>query len=239
MRLGDVDALLRDLRPGQLDQPIEIGADHAVLGRSLGHALEPLQLLQSLLLALLGHAGLLDRLTQFGDLGRAFLALAELLLNLAELLAQDMFALTAGERLLRLLADLLGQAQHLDLLREIAQQLVETIGDVEGLQQVLLLGRGEIRDVGDEVGERRRRLDLIDGAGNLRRDVGEERNRLARALLQLVHARGDLGGIDFGLADLVDPGHQEGIAGQEFEHAEAPRAAGDEMMGAVGRGHIA
>ena len=54
-----------------------------------------------------------------------------------------------------------------------------------------------------------------------------------------MHARGDLGGIDFGLADLVDPRHEIGIAGQELEHAEAPRAARDQMMVAVGRGHIA
>ena len=31
-RFGDVDALVGELRPGQLDQPIEVGADHAVLG---------------------------------------------------------------------------------------------------------------------------------------------------------------------------------------------------------------
>ena len=69
--------------------------------------------------------------------------------------------------------------------------------------------------------------------------VGQQRDRLARALLQLVHARGDLGGKDLGLADLVDAGDQERIARQEFEHAEAPRAARDQMMVAVRRGHVA
>ena len=64
--------------------------------RGLGHALEPLQLLQRLLLGLLRHAGLLDRLAQLGDLGLAVLALAKLLLNLAELLAQDVLALPPG-----------------------------------------------------------------------------------------------------------------------------------------------
>ena len=125
-----------------------------MLGGRLGHALEPLQLLQRLLLGLLRHAGLLDRLAQIGDLGLALVAFAELLLDLAKLLAQDVLALPARQRLLRLLADLLGQAQHLDLLREIAQQLVEPLGDVEGLQQVLLLGRRQVGDVGDEIGKR-------------------------------------------------------------------------------------
>ena len=31
-RLGDVDRVRAELRPGQLDQPVEIGADHAVFG---------------------------------------------------------------------------------------------------------------------------------------------------------------------------------------------------------------
>ena len=236
---GDVDLLVGQLRPGQLDQPIEIGADHAVLGGCLGHALEPLELLQRLVLGFLGHAGFGDRLAQFGNLGLAVLALAKLLLDLAKLLAQDVLALASGQRFLRLLADLLGQPQHLDLLGEVAQQLVEPFAGVERLQQVLLLGRREVRDIGDEVGQRRRRLNLLDGRGDLGRQVGQQRNRLAGALLQLVHARGDLGGKHLGLADLVDARHQERIARQEFEHAEAPYAAGHQMMIAVRRGDIA
>ena len=75
--------------------------------------------------------------------------------------------------------------------------------------------------------------------GDLRRHVGQQRDHLAGALLQLMHARGDLGREDFGLADLVDAGDQERIARQEIAHAEAPRAAGDQMMVAVGRGDVA
>jgi len=43
-------------------------------------------------------------------------------LNLAQLLAQDVLALAAAQRFLRLLADLLRQAQHLDLLGEFARR---------------------------------------------------------------------------------------------------------------------
>ena len=71
------------------------------------------------------------------------------------------------QRFLRLLADLLGQAQHFDLLREDAQQLVEALLDVEGLEQVLLLGRREVGGIGDEIGKRRRRLNLVYGVGKL------------------------------------------------------------------------
>ena len=65
-----------------------------------------------------GMPGLFDGLAQLGDLGAGAFALAKLLLNLAKLLAQDVLALAALQRFLGLLADLLGQAQDLDLLRE-------------------------------------------------------------------------------------------------------------------------
>ena len=92
-------------------------------GRRLGHALEALELLERLLLGLLRHAGLLDLLPKLGELGRFFVALAELLLNLPELLAQDVLALLRGQRLLRLLADLLGELENLDALDQHASTL--------------------------------------------------------------------------------------------------------------------
>ena len=54
-----------------------------------------------------------------------------------------------------------------------------------------------------------------------------------------MRARGNLGREDFGLADLLNACDQERIARQELAHAEAPRAAGDQMMVAVGRGDVA
>ena len=76
-------------------------------------------------------------------------------------------------------------------------------------------------------------------AGDLGRHVGKQRDGLARALLQLVHAGGDLGRIDFGLADLLDAGDEERVAREKLAHAEAPRAARHEVMSAVRRGHVA
>ena len=117
-RFGDVDGVGIELRPGQIDEPIQIGPDHSVFGGGLGHALEPLELLRGLVLGLFRHARLLDRVAQLGDLGRFFIALPQLFLNVAELLAQDVLALLGGKRLLGLLADLLGELEHLDPLRK-------------------------------------------------------------------------------------------------------------------------
>ena len=68
--------------------------------------------------------------------------------------------------------------------------------------------------------------------------AGRQRDRLARPLFQLMHAGGDLGRIDLGLAHLIDEGDEEGIAGEELGDAEAAGAARDDVMIAVRRRHI-
>ena len=66
--LADIDRLLLRQIPRQLDQPVEIGAHHAVLGGRFRHALEPAQLATRLFLDILRHLGLGDRLAELGDL---------------------------------------------------------------------------------------------------------------------------------------------------------------------------
>src|SRR5581483_6174880 len=61
-RLGDVDRPLLGQLPRQLDQPIQIGAHHAVFAGGFRHALQPAQLLARLILYLFGHAGFADGL---------------------------------------------------------------------------------------------------------------------------------------------------------------------------------
>ena len=117
-RLGDLDRLLVGQLPGQLDQPVEIGPDHAGLGGGLGHALVAAQLLAGLGLDLLGHAGRGDRLRELGHLLGLAVALAELALDRGHLLAQHRLALALVEGGLGLPADLVGNSQHLDALGE-------------------------------------------------------------------------------------------------------------------------
>src|SRR5262249_45753160 len=137
-----------------------------------------------------------------------------------------------------LLADLLRQPQHLELLREIAQQLVEPLRHVEGLEQVLLVGRAQVGDAGSEYGNRGRGLDLLDRAPYLGWRFREEEDWSPPPLIQPTHVRGARGREDLGPAALVETGDPVRIAGQKLEHAKATPAAGTEMMIAVRRGHI-
>ena len=89
-RRPDVDRRLLGQRPGQIHQPIEVGPHHAVLARSLGHALKPAQLLARLVVDLLRHVCVRNRLLEFCDLGRlSLIRFAKLALNGRHLLAQQ------------------------------------------------------------------------------------------------------------------------------------------------------
>jgi hypothetical protein len=156
-RLGDVDRIVTELRPRQIDQPVEVGAHHRVLGGGLGHALEALELLARLLLGLLGHSGLGDRLVQLLDLGGRALALAELLLDRPQLLAQDVLALAALDRVLGLLADVARDLEHLDPVAEQLDDPVEAALQVDGLEDLLLLLDLEVHEARDQVGADRGR----------------------------------------------------------------------------------
>ncbi len=238
-RFGDIDVVGIELRPGQIDEPIQIAADHAVFGGGLGHALEPLELLRRLVLRLLRHAGRLDRLAQLGDLGRLFVALTQLLLNVAQLLAKDVLALLRRQRLLGLLADLLGELEHLDALRKQRKHLVEPIADVDRVQHVLLFRGLGIEDAGNEIGERGGRIEVLDRRCDFRWNVGPELDGFARARSDQADARFDLGGDDLGYADLFDPRDQKRKPGQQLDEAKAPHTLHHRVMRAVRSGDVA
>ncbi|MGY4416111.1 hypothetical protein ACVWW4_007847 [Bradyrhizobium sp. LB7.1] len=109
-RFLDVDRLLRGQRPGQLDQPVQIGTDHAGFAGGLRHALVAPQLLLRMSIRLGRHVGLGDGSGQLGDLGRLAVAFAELALDGRHLLAQDRLALPFVEAGAGLLADLVADA---------------------------------------------------------------------------------------------------------------------------------
>ena len=92
-------------------------------------------------LHLLGHLRFRDRLVQFRDFLGLAVAFAELALDRRHLLAQDRLALALVEHGLGLPADLLGEPQHLDALRQEPRNLVHAHIEVDGLQDLLLLAR--------------------------------------------------------------------------------------------------
>ena len=97
----EIAALLRLLVPGHGDQPVEVVARDGRFGRHRRHRLEPLQLLDRLLLDLLGHLRLFDLLLQLLDLVALLVLAAQFLLDRLHLLVEVVLLL----RLLHLLLD--------------------------------------------------------------------------------------------------------------------------------------
>ncbi len=101
-RMGNVYHALGRHRPRQAKQHLEIRPDDRVLRGSGGQALESRKLTVHLLASLLGELLLLRLLTQSVHLGGLLVLLAQLLLDRAELLSQEVLSLSLAHRLLRL-----------------------------------------------------------------------------------------------------------------------------------------
>ena len=165
-------------------------------------------------------------------------ALAQLLLDLAHLLAQHVLALALVELLLGLLADLLGDAQHADALGEVLEHLVEAPLEVEGLEQVLLVLVLDVEQVGDHVGEQRRRVMPCTTTASSSGALGSS-EIASTAWLFSWRKRASTSGSTLPRLDHLHARHQERPARQELEHAEAALALHHEVMRALGAGDVA
>ena len=103
------------------------------------HAGEPLELALGLAQDLLGRARRLDPLPELGDLGVLALALAQLLLDRLDLLAEEMVALGLGELGADLLLDLGRELEDGELAREVLPEPLQPGADVDLAQEDLLL----------------------------------------------------------------------------------------------------
>ena len=242
-RLGDVDRRLLGQRPGQLDQPVEIGAHHAVFAGRLRHALaagaapcapapRPPSASRALAIASL----------ELGDLGGlALVAFAELPLDRRHLLAQQHLALALVERRLGLLADLARQAQHLDAVGEQARDPVDAARSTSIVSRISCFSSGVDVHVGrDQVGERRRAcstpwIAATSSGGACGRSCSASSAWPLR-WTKRASISSDI------VRRLRDPQHardEERPAVEELDDAEALLALADEMMGAVRRGDVA
>ena len=200
------------------------------------HALQPLEFALRLLLDLRRHAGVLDGLLQLVELGRGGIGVAELLLNLAQPLAQHRFLLPFVEGLAGLLVDLARHLQHLDAPAEQGEHAVEPRLQIEGGEDFLFLGGLQIHEARDHVGERGNRLDAANGVDQFARRLRQQLHGLRGLFAQIESAGFDLAVEHRGFLVRLDARHQEGFAADIVQHREALLALGDQVVGAVRRG---
>ncbi len=138
-RVLEVEVVLGRCVPRQRRDPLEVGADDAVLGRRRRQLLEPAELAVGRLARVLRQPGRVDLLAQLVHLGLLLVALAELLLDRLQLLAQEVLALALFHLRLHLGLDLRAELDHLELAGEDLREPAQPLVDVDLLQQRLLL----------------------------------------------------------------------------------------------------
>ena len=161
--VGDVQVILGQGRPGQGDQPVEVGTDHAILGRGRRQPGQAIQFAQGLFLGLLRHPGRFDFLAEFAHLSGLLVLFAQLPLDGLQLLAQEVFPLHFLDFGTGLVLDLLAQFQHLDLAGQDAHQTAQFVGHRVQFQDGLGVLQAHALEVGHGVGRLQRVFEGQDG----------------------------------------------------------------------------
>ncbi|MBS1125982.1 MAG: hypothetical protein H6Q98_920, partial [Nitrospirae bacterium] len=191
LRLRDVDRRRRERVPWQAGHPLEIGADHGILGRGLVQLLHARQFALRLFLGLGRQLRLLDLLAQALRLRAVVRLLAQLLADGRELLPQDVLPLRLLHLVLGLALDLPAQLQDLDLPVQYQHEPVHLLGDGVDLQDLLTLPELQADVRRHQVGELARILDVERRRRELLGHVRRERHHLLEQLGKPAHQRLD------------------------------------------------
>ena len=220
-RLAHVQPVRRGLGPGQVGQPLHVGAGHVVLGAGRVHEAHAAQLLAGGLVRLLRHVGHGHALAQALEVVLVIGGLAQLLLDALQLLTQQQLALRARHLLLHQVRDLALHAEHLALAVHHVDDGAQTGAHVQRLEHGLLdvVGHGHVRR--DQVGQGAGLHHVVQDAGRLARLAGQVLVQGTRGLAQVqcqcvelhVHRRR--------LVDALHPGREAGVAPQRLEDAHA------------------
>ncbi len=180
-RFGDVHFAAGSFRPRQHRQPLDVVPGNRIVRRHGGHARQSAQFFQRFFLDLVRHAGIFDFLPQFFGIARAFILLAQFLLNGLHLLAQVVLPLRLLHSVLHLRLDLVAELLHLQLFRQMLVNLLQAHSNIGRLERVLLIGGGERRQRrGNEIDQAARLLDVHRHGGKLIRECRRPRNNLLK-----------------------------------------------------------
>ena len=156
------------IAPRQLRNRLEVRADHLRLHRLLADARQPRPLAIDFFARLVRERQCIELgLELLQSLVVGFTALAKLLLDRLQLLAQVDLALAIAELLFDLLLNVLLDREQLDLALDMDQHAAQPVLDGEHLEQRLAFRDGNVEVAGDQVDEPTRILDvrqhLLDG----------------------------------------------------------------------------
>ena len=239
-RVAELEVVVGLLGPGQLGHPLEVGADHLGLGRVGVHAREPVELALGLGARFVVHAGALDARAQLVLLGLALRALAELFLDLAHLLAQELLALVARQLLARGGLDLGLHGGHRHLAAQQRVDLAQAADRVADLEDLLRLLHPQAQVRGDQVRQSARVVDAAGDGQDLGRQV-LQRQELFELLAHAAHQRLDLDAERRGRlgGQRLDRHVDVRLGAQELGDADLGQTLHQHLQPAVGQPHHA
>ena len=194
-RAHEIEVVLGHLVPGEAEDPFDVGADDAVLGRRRRQLLEPGELAVDCLAGFFGEVELGGAVAELLELGLLGVALAELVLNRLQLLPQEVLALRRLHLGHDLRLDLRAELGDLELAIEDHEHRAEALLDVGQLEQLLLLLGLQPKRGGDEVAERARLVDVGSGERELLGQVRHEPDQARKEGLDVLLQRLGLGAI--------------------------------------------
>ncbi len=146
-----IEAVLADGGPGHVEDPVDVRADHLILGRRRRHPLQTIDLTSGDGQHRFGQLGVGQPGPQFLRFG--LLPFAQLVLNGLELLPQEVLPLRVGHLLLGGAFDLALQLEQGDLAVEGRRHRLQLHQQTVALEDLLLLLRLHVDQAGQEIGE--------------------------------------------------------------------------------------
>ncbi len=232
--MGEVEVVLGGLVPRQREDPVEVGADDAVLRGGRRQLLEPRELAVGGLADVLREVLRLDLLAQLGQLGLLVVALAELVLDRLQLLAQEELALALLHLGLDLGLDLRAELDHLQLAIQDPEHVAEPLVGIRLLEQRLLLVGLEAQCGGDEVRERARLVHVRGRELELGGQVRDERDQAPELVLDASGDRLELGGLLDHVGNVGELADQVRLVLDAAVELDAPHALDEDPQRPVG-----
>jgi hypothetical protein len=231
--LSQVQVVFGGFVPGKFGHPLQVIADHLMVRGGGGSAFEPVQLPVRLLLGVWGQLRFLQLKLNLLDLPEALVGFPQFLLQGLDVLPQIIILLGLLHLPLDLALDLLAQLQHFQFAIDEDQDLLQTLLDVNGLQELLFFFLGNIQAARDDVRQDAGIAQFPDQGAQFRRQIRREFQHLQKQTLGVNdHGLGFQVRFVF-FRNRVDLGHQIRVLAHPAIDAEAIKALDQEAQRTV------
>ena len=218
------------LAPGDVENPVDVGANDGVLRRANLHLPQALELLVRDVVGLARQVRLGQALFEDVEVALIAFLFAQLFLDGLELLAQDVLALVLAHLLFDLGVDAVPHFEDFELTREQAQDLANAFLRVERLEELRLLIDWGVEVCRHQVGELTVLLNRIDERAGLARQLRHELDDLLGNVAEAHRERFAFDVLGFGFVEARDAGANVRFGGHHLFETDSYEALENEAV---------